>query len=278
MSKSSAKDLARHLLAQDLSEEAVMFYSVRTSKLALADHRAQQGFKQVATPLLAKPADNMKTAKGAGTWTLTLAPADASGDWNVCRYSTDNCRDACVLTTSGNARYDSVQRARKAKTMFLAEDPQRFLRLLVDELDKLPAGSLVRLNTGSDIPWEQVCFWLFERFAHLKFYDYTKWTDRPLMPANYRTTFSISERQTMEEAMRLADSGRSVAVVVNVKRGQAFPSKSVIGPYGLLPLVDGDEDDDRFKDPAGSVVFLRAKGDARSQPVGDDCFVKAVNV
>lgn len=265
------KDIVRVLGRADVSEATVMAVDLQYARGVQAEFRARQGFRQAWAPMLGRPADNVKASKGEGSWTLTLAPASDSGLYNVCRYVTGECREACVLHTSGKGAIDSVRRGRRWKSILLGEEPAVFLRLLVHELDRLPVGALVRLNTASDIPWERIVPWLFERYSHLRFYDYTKWTGRGGLPGNYRLTFSISERQSLAEAIDMARAGRSVAVVMNRGRADTVPAM-----LGGVVVVDGDVDDNRFDDGDGVIVALRAKGAAIKAPAGDKHFVKAV--
>jgi hypothetical protein len=139
---------------------------------------------------------------------LSLAPAGLSGV-QVCRYRTPECEAGCVAF-SGKGDLPDVIRARQAKTVFLAERPASVLRILVDELDRVSrrfgAQLAVRLNTFSDLPWERIVPWLFERFAGVRFYDYTKWSDRAT-PENYDLTFSVSDRTPDATAVARCEAG-----------------------------------------------------------------------
>jgi hypothetical protein len=148
-------------------------------------------------PLLTQPDENMKLAKDMVTYGLSLAQANTSGMTNVCPFSTPGCRAACVAK-NGNGSFKSTQDARILKVRFLLADPSAFVTLLAAEIDKAVAKHgdqlRVRLNTFSDIRWEDVAPWLFTERPHVNFYDYTKdWTRNP--PANYRLTLSVSERR-----------------------------------------------------------------------------------
>jgi hypothetical protein len=119
---------------------------------------------------------------------------------------------------------------------------------------------------------------IFAHFPDVQFYDYTKHEDRVikhargLMPANYHLTFSRSE--TNEDAcLRVLAAGGNVAVVFAVsshkrRDGTLAPLPATWHGYRV---VDGDEDDLRFLDPAGVVVGLRAKG--RKAPKDTSGFV-----
>lgn len=252
--------MTRHLEGLGISYDDVMAVPLREAIAVQVQCRVARGFMARKAPMLGEPADNAKTSKGSGTYTLTLSPADDSEMWNTCTWSTPGCRAACVLQTAGKGPMASVRNGRRWKTDMLGEYPLHFLRLLVNELDKLPAGTLVRLNTASDIRWELVCPWLFEMFAELKFYDYTKaWgigvSKRGPLPDNYRVTYSATgERHSWDDVHAMAER-HPVAVVINVKRGHPVP----------VGMVDGDKDDNRFDDQPG-IIALRAKGAAINNP------------
>lgn len=262
-----SKDLARHLMGLQVTKAEVMAISVADAKARIRAFGAAVGCSATSDrPLLTT---NYKLEK-TGEMGLCLLPADASGEWNTCRYATDGCRDACVLT-HGRGAFATVIRGRLWKTQALAEDTAAFLRLLVHEISKLGDGWGVRLNTASDLPWEHIAPWLFEMFPAIRFYDYTKWSKNRLELPNYRQSFSISERQSLSEAVEIARAGGKPVVVVNRNVGEEIPS-SLDG----VPVEDGDVSDDRFGHVPGTVVVLRRKGSARNAPVGDAEFVKAV--
>ena len=125
----------------------------------------------------------------------------------------------------------------------------------------------VRLNGTSDLRWEAFAASLFSEHADVNFYDYTKVSDRvtnPNLPANYTLVYSRSERAGSERMARFVLAmGFNVAIVFNTRRGQSLPAT-----WGGYPVIDGDETDLRYLDPAGSVVGLRAKGRARSAVAG----------
>ena len=126
-----------------------------------------------------------------------------------------------------------------------------------------------RLNLTSDIPWENVRKGsktnLIEEFPNVNFYDYTKgfyrmraWLDGK-MPDNYHLTFSRSEETSDNKMKTILELGGNVAVVF---RG-SLP-KTYLG----YKVVDGDENDLRFKDPKGVIVGLVEKGLAKKDETG----------
>jgi hypothetical protein len=233
--------------------------SVAEARERYAAHRGRNGFAAIPAPLLTAPDGNYKLGKSSvPTYGLALLQADGSG-WEVCPARTRACTAHCV-SKAGKGSFDGVQRARRCKTLFLAEDPEAFLVLLEDEIRRAVARHgriLCRLNTFSDVRWERVAPWLFD-LVGVEFYDYTKWSpDKRVTPANYRLTFSASERTTDVQVAEWAAEGRPVAVVFDTARTRALPEE-----WAGVRVIDGDKTDDRTKDQ-GVIVGLRAKGSMR---------------
>ena len=94
----------------------------------------------------------------------------------------------------------------------------------------------------------------------LRGYDYTKDAKRYALylmgrlPRNYSLTFSASERVTDAQIVNLVNRGGTVAVVLTDKPRETFRG---------VPMVNGDESDDRTLDTRGVVVGLKAKGKMR---------------
>jgi hypothetical protein len=246
--------------------------ALREARQVWSDLRQRFGFSGMAK-LLTPPSANYKLAKGEGSYGLTLAPADAAQTWiddhdpslptgpigTVCRYSTPACRASCVISTAGKGPVPSVQRARAARTAFLAGFPGAFVSLMFDELlstVRREGGVLFRPNTASDLRWEYIAPSLFG-IAGARFYDYTKVPiEERGSVEGYRLVFSVSEREeSLERGRRYVEAGGTSAVVLRVKKREPLPSV-----WQGLPMIDGDEDDDRTADPEGVWVGLRAKG------------------
>lgn len=195
---------------------------------------------------------------------LQLAHADTSGPVNNCRYHTLECKAGCV-STAGRGVYDTTQRGKVRRTLFLHKHPEAFLGLLTYECEqvwkKWGREARIRLNTFSDLPWEVIHPELFSRFPRQCFYDYTKWPadKRPNVPKNYRLTFSASEKTTDSQIIDTLIAGRNVAIVFFVKRNDDLPKR-----WLSYPVIDGDKNDDRYSDPRGRIVGLRAKGKMRN--------------
>lgn len=243
-------------------------------------------FKPVKN-LLSVSAD-AKTTKGTKLGVLTgilyLAPYNISG-YQVCPKATDGCAAAC-LYTAGRGAVNSVQISRINKTKWFFEDRKSFMDTLVKNVESLVRKAkrenlipAVRLNGTSDIPWEKMRVdrdgvnygSIMEAFSDVQFYDYTKIAGRKkaLQLENYHLTFSLAENndKTALEALR---QGYNLAVVLRVKRNESKPST-----WSGYPVVDGDESDVRFFDPAsGHIVALTAKGAAVRDTSG---FVREVD-
>jgi hypothetical protein len=229
---------------------------------------------------------NAKTLKGEvlgyRTFGLHLSPATKSG-FNVCQWASAGCRAAC-LDTAGRGCMSNVQNSRINKTKRFFKDNYGFMSDLRTEIAKaiISAGKkqmipCFRLNLTSDIPWENIRkgrtvnpqlvrpLNVMEEFPNVSFYDYTKGFTRMMswlngkMPDNYHLTFSRSEETSDDRIKKILSLGGNVAVVF---RG-SLP-KTYLG----FPVVDGDENDLRFKDKKGVIVGLVEKGLAKKDETG----------
>jgi hypothetical protein len=224
---------------------------------------------------------NYKTRKGEAigykTIGLHLAPASLSG-YNVCIKASAGCKAAC-LNTAGRGSMTSVQSARIAKTRLFFEDQPQFMTRIHGDMstaiksacraNMIPAA---RLNLTSDISWESIRVWkdtgdkatLISTFSDVQFYDYTACASRMArwlageMPDNYHLTFSRKENTPDQVVDAVVKSGGNVAVVFD-----KLPTT-----WRGHKVVDGDENDLRFLDPAGVIVGLKAKGKAKTDDSG----------
>lgn len=240
---------------------------------------------------------NAKTVKGQSrgymTAVLYLAPYTAAGI-NVCPMAElAGCVAGCLNTAgrgglaAGNATIETpagflpdntVQAARIARTRLYAEDRAAFMAQLVKELRafirKAKRAGLtpaVRLNGTSDIRWEAQRLTVdgvdyanvFAVFPEVQFYDYTKLSNRRVADVpNYHLTFSYSAAS----AAYLPHVERALAAGMNV--AAVFRSKRLPETFLGRPVINGDETDLRFTDPAGVVVGLYAKGKATRDTSG----------
>ena len=199
---------------------------------------------------------------------LNLAPADLSG-YNVCPMASQGCKAAC-LHTAGNPVFQAQKdKGRINRARFYMQDRDKFMTQLTRELvnfvkwcDKNKKIGVVRLNTTSDISWEN--YNLFEKFPMLQFYDYTKIQKRALKfargeyPPNYHLTYSLNE-DNYDKAMQVLNEGGNIAVVFRKDLPQTFMGHRVI---------NGDLHDLRLLDPKNVVVGLKAKGKAKTDYSG----------
>ena len=221
--------------------------------------------------------NNAKTVKGDGSEYLTailyLAPADIVDGLNVCPMAVlAGCKAGC-LYSAGRGQMNSVQTARKRKTILWRDYRSMFIEQLESDLERFynyckrkGIQACVRLNGTSDIPFENYLD-MAGRFAGIQFYDYTKTVNRinkPL-PKNYRLTLSYSEASDRYQSMVLdamaSNTGQNMAVVFRDK-------DSIPETFKGYPVIDGDKDDLRFLDRRGSVVALYAKGAAKKDYSG----------
>jgi hypothetical protein len=262
------------------------------ARQAWATIRARHGFVERHADLLTEPSANLKLDKGEmPAYGLTLQHyvtsfARTSGKnlvVNACPNAGD-CTKVCVLD-NGNGRYDRVQRARKAKTEFLATQPHLFVFLLGYELARAVRKHgkiLLRPNVNSDVQWERVLPSLTEGkvFGSLvQSYGYTKLesvldTDGWL-GQEYRVAFSASEKLGLENQRLWAflKRGGSVAVVTDRK------PKSDVHQWLNIPtifarIVDADVSDE-WVFQSGVIGDLSAKGSAR-RLIGKSGFVLGV--
>jgi hypothetical protein len=235
--------------------------------------------------LLTKGSTNTKLAKNESpTWALCMAQHKVSG-FNVCPHATPGCIAACVGSCGLAAVFGSVMTARIRKTRAFFQRRSEFVARTITELNnarkwciKHDRQGVVRLNTFSDIGWEHLI--QLDEFAdRLAFYDYTKSLRRATASAtmcdlysNYRLVYSVNEQDT---DMRIVDdlvrAGGNAAVVLNVRYVNKDNKDPMPATYRGLPLVDGDADDDRSKDPRGCYVGLRLKGDRAKRAAALAC-------
>lgn len=98
---------------------------------------------------------------------------------------------------------------------------------------------------------------MFELFPEISFYDYTKDYKRSHKYANYHLTYSYSEATNPSILPNLISKG-NVAVVFN-----KLPIM-----WNGFEVINGDNDDLRFKDKKGVIVGLLAKGKAKKDTSG----------
>lgn len=223
-------------------------------------------------------ASDAKTIKGSKLGFLTgilyLAPSDISGHQVCPMAKLAQCEAAC-LYTAGRGAFNSIQRARIAKTKRFFEDRDSFMndleysiKSLIRKAEKLGLTPLVRLNGTSDIAWENIPFKgfnnIFEAFPNVQFYDYTKIPTRKNIPANYDLTFSYSGVSSFKKAIVKAHANEKLArIAVVFDKQENFPNT-----FLDRPVLIGDNSDVRHLDSKNSIVALYAKGKAKKDTSG----------
>ena len=220
---------------------------------------------------------NHNTIKGEKygwkTYGIHLSPNTVSG-YNVCFDATTGCIDAC-LDTSGRGAMPSVQAARTNKTKRFFEDRKGFLTELWKEVTSAVKSATrkelkfcMRPNLTSDLPWESIRHngqSLMDAFNPCRFYDYTKSLKRFTrflsgeLPENYHLTYSRSEETADALVIAICKSGGNVAVVFRERLPETW-----LG----FEVLNGDENDLRFKDKKGCIVGLIEKGLAKKDETG----------
>jgi len=229
----------------------------------------------------------LKNGKVSGqlTFGLYLAPEKTSG-YQVCPNATKECKLGC-LNTSGRAGIEEfsgktmIKDARIKKTKLFFEHQDFFMEWLIEEIKSKRAkaqkeglGFSVRLNATSDIDWQNIRFKgfnIFEIFADVTFYDYTKNVKKFIGKAdNYHLTYSFTGRN-WDKCKVVLEQGHNVAMVFNVKKETEIPAM-----YKGYKVINGDITDYRVDDAKGIIVGLKWKRIANrvnEQIVLNSCFV-----
>lgn len=239
-------------------------------------NKAAQTYKKVKN-LLSEGSTNTKTAKNElTTFILYLAPSDIIGTHNLCPMASAGCKASC-LYSAGRGRFSNVQLSRINKAKFWAYDREAFYIQLADELLKIHDKAIdlnngtfqqiaIRLNGTSDIDhlnllqrYTGINF-LDPFYSNLLFYDYTKNINvyKRYFGSNYKLTFSKSETN-FDECLEVINMGGNIAAVFSAE----LPDE-----YGGIKVINGDESDLRYFDPANVIVGLKAKGDAKKDTTG----------
>jgi len=221
---------------------------------------------------------NAKTIKGEKlgftTYIIYLSPHKANSlGKNLCAGASKGCIASCLYTAGLGGIYESIPKARRNKTEYFLHDKEGFMAQAYKEIErgykKHGDGMAVRMNGTSDIPWENMLYQgknLMEHFPHIQFYDYTKVFSRLLkeLPKNYHLTFSVSEDALNQiNSITALEMGFNVAMVFNTKKGKGLPET-----YKGYSVVDGDEHDLTFLREKGTIIGLRAKGEAKHDKTG----------
>lgn len=212
--------------------------------------------------LLTDGKSNTKTAKNSiKSYYLSLQPTDLNSKGeNLCKFSTKECRTAC-LQFAGRQSFDNVVQSRSRKTEFFVNHRKEFLTKLWNELVYIneKGKSAVRLNLLSDVDWESeikrnlnISGVSLEDLTNIQFYDYTK--DHLKVMANplknYHLTLSFSGHNWKQCELALKNKVANVTVVF----------KNVVPlQWKGFTVINGDTSDERFLDPQGVIVGLKYK-------------------
>jgi hypothetical protein len=238
--------------------------------------------KKIKNLLTIGDAKTIKGEKlGFKTAILYMSPykQNATGK-NLCAHATPGCAAACLFT-AGRGKFSNVKQARINKSNYFLSNRSEFILQLFDEINflgKKHSNLVIRLNGTTDIPYENITVKdgknIFELFPNLQFYDYTKDFKRIIRNdiPNYNLTFSMAETAANKlQSFDLLRSGYNVAAVFNKDLYNDLLNKNVTTLQGKgckVNLVDGDVSDLRFLDKKGSLVMLKAKGDANKDRSG----------
>lgn len=229
--------------------------------------------------LLSEKASNPKVIKGekeSGIHTaiLHLAPGSLSGH-NVCGNASPDCLKACLHTSGNPIYFEAKQAARIARTKALFAYQDIFLELLEREIMTRSRWAAarglrlaVRLNGTSDIFWDRLAPDMMRRLTErgIIFYDYTK-SPRQATASPFRSMVFSRSEVNQKHVLKMLAAGVSVAVVI-AGCGIAAHPKPLPSTLWGYPTVDGDKHDRIFEHAPGSVILLRAKGEARGMQSG----------
>ena len=229
----------------------------------------------VNTPLISVNSST-KTAKGKklkiNTAILYMQPADKVATQTLCAGADlFGCKPDC-LVTSGQLGKTPAQKAVTKRTLCYLLERARFFDVLRGEIYLHSANYgdtlAVRLNGTTDINFNK----FIESMPSVLFYDYTKIYARVKKNTlkNYDLTFSGSANNStvMGITAKAIKSGFKTVLAVNTaetKGEYKVPSK-----LDLIPLINMDDTDARFLDPAGSVGVLKRKGSNKLERAQDE--------
>ncbi len=239
---------------------------------------------------------------------LYLAPADRARTptkaYNVCPMA-GRCKAPCLYESGLASVYASVKESRIRKTREYFDDREGFLKKLRHDVERFITVArkngykpVLRLNGTSDIAWEdpKLGGGIYQDYPGVWKLDYTKIPQRVHdwlhgTPANgewnvrnggrghfadikkYSLTFSLGG--TRDSAVKgVLDAGGNVAAVwLNTPLPASADAFDVTGGERLslgreYPVIDGTENDLRFRDPHPVIVGLIARPATKKMDVG----------
>lgn len=188
-----------------------------------------------------------KTVKGEKLGFLTgilyLAPAEASGQWNLCPNHTPGCAATCLYYAGRAAMTrpglpNKILEARLRRTQLVMGNRMDANLALCSDASRLSRRArakglkpAIRLNGTSDLRWERILPAIFGLNDQTIFYDYTKDRERIYsflrreLPPNYHLTYSLSEKpDDVDFAAEFLSEGVSVAFPYVVQGASARPT------------------------------------------------------
>ena len=203
---------------------------------------------------------------------LYLKPADMIATTTLCAGAElFDCKNGC-LESSGQLGMQTGDNAKIKRTICLLLEPIRFeselRREIVRHHTKYGDNLAVRLNGTSDLDFTA----LIRSLPAVQFYDYTKIYQRVRSNSlpNYDLTFSGSAANNKSVAItaRAIRSGYRTVLAINT----AETKGEYLLPYhlNLIPLVNMDDTDVRFKDPKNAVGVLKRKGSNKRERAIDE--------
>ena len=211
-------------------------------------------------PLLVTNNGNTKIKKSAAGTEYRIASLSLAPDDIICpKRKTADCVLDCLFK-AGRGKMTPVQKSRRRKTKLWHQDRDLFLQILMDELSawtrrckrsgKIPAA---RLNTISDIAWEDYGIPQLFKNLGLVMYDYTKRVDRlGRTPDNYGLMFSYSGAPAYQkDVARALETEFPISVVFRGGLPSEFLGREVI---------DGDQSDLFNLKAKNKIVGLKLKG------------------
>lgn len=219
-----------------------------------------------------KTLGNTKARKTNRDESIRMATLTMHPDNVVCAGAkAAGCMEDCLVGAGLAEVYESINKARQARTDYWHDDQEAFLIQLNHELRnfaklcaKQSVQGVVRLNVMSDVCWEE--HMIPQSFPELQFYDYTKKAYRfhgQRQPSNYKLMFSYSGKQTYQNQVRSFLKSYSDAPMAVVFRHKDFPST-----FMGRPVINGDDSDWVNVNNRGVVVGLVAKGPAKTNTNG----------
>ena len=230
---------------------------------------------QTDTPLI-NVNSSTKIEKGqkinVNTGILYLKPADQVTTKTICAAADlMGCKKGCLID-SGQLGKKAGSNAATKRTILYALEPETFKKHLRIEILKhqLEFGETlaIRLNGTSDIDFSDI----IASMKDVQFYDYTKIYSRVVknnLP-NYDLTFSGSANnaKSLQITARAIKAGKRTVLAINTaetKGEYKLPEK-----LGLIPVVNFDETDARFKDRKNAIGVLKRKGSNKAQRAQDE--------